>query len=120
MTYRRRYAAAPRAAAALALMVFDGGSPRALAFQWLAIRRALIDLTESLGPMPNESFEEAIDALVSIGVEGVEIEGSTGSERRRLLSAALTELAAAAGRLSDRLSTRHFSHLDRDILMVST
>jgi uncharacterized circularly permuted ATP-grasp superfamily protein/uncharacterized alpha-E superfamily protein len=120
MTYRRRYAAAPRPAAALALMIFDGGSPRALAFQWLAIRRALIDLAESLGAMPNEAFEQAVDGLVAVGVEGIEVEGSAGAAQRRRLSVALAELGSAAGQLSDRLSLRHFSHVDRDLQMVTT
>ncbi len=39
--------------------------------------------------------------------------------RRKLLSAALAELAASAARTSDRLASRHFSLLELDLQTVS-
>jgi hypothetical protein len=48
----------------------------------------------------------------------VEEEGERGAQRRGLLAAGLSELAAAAGRQSDRLALRHFTLVDVDLHMV--
>jgi hypothetical protein len=56
--------------------------------------------------------------LGAIGPAGVEDEGERGAERRHLIAAALSGLAAAAGRQSDRLALRHFSLVDVDLHMV--
>jgi hypothetical protein len=58
--------------------------------------------------------------LAAIGTAGVEDEGQPGAQRRALLSAALTALAVAAGRHSDRLALRHFSLVDVDLHAVVT
>ncbi|MFI4914096.1 MAG: circularly permuted type 2 ATP-grasp protein [Steroidobacterales bacterium] len=120
MTYRRRYVAAPQADAALQLLIFDEGTPRALAFQWHAIHRTLSDLANSLGAMPEEQLEEPVAQLLAVGTAGTGEQGEHGEARRQLLAAALSVLGTAAGRLSDRLSMRHFSHVDFDLLMVAT
>jgi hypothetical protein len=64
-------------------------------------------------------FELAIERLVALGVQGVDDE-LNGEDRWRQLAAALSGLAEAAGHLSDRLTTRHFSHLDLDVCLVAT
>jgi hypothetical protein len=58
--------------------------------------------------------------LAAIGTAGVEDEAEPGAQRRRLISAALTALAAAAGRHSDRLALRHFSLVDVDLHTVAS
>jgi uncharacterized circularly permuted ATP-grasp superfamily protein/uncharacterized alpha-E superfamily protein len=121
ITYRTRYVSTPKLAPVLQLLVFDEGSPRALSFQWRAIRVALADLAESVGAAPDEPFEQAIAQLVeaTAAAAGVEEESEPGAERRQRLAAALSELAAAAARASDRLVSRHFSLIDLDLQTVA-
>ncbi len=122
ITYRTRYVAAPKLAPVLQLLVFDEGSPRALCFQWSAIRAALVDLARSVGASAEEPFEQAIAQLIEAAAStaGVEEESEAGVSRRQRLAAALAELSAAAARASDRLVSRHFSLVDRDLQMVAT
>jgi uncharacterized circularly permuted ATP-grasp superfamily protein/uncharacterized alpha-E superfamily protein len=121
ITYRTRYVSTPKLAPVLQLLVFDEGSPRALCFQWSAIRDALADLAESVGVTPEEPFEQAIAQLIEAAASaaGAEEESEAGAERRQLLAAALAELAAAAARASDRLVSRHFSLVDLDLQTVA-
>src|ERR1019366_2306091 len=86
--------------------------PRALGFQWSAIRHALADLAESLGATPDEQLEQPIAQLTETSTAGVEEGGEHGAARRQLISAALSELAGAAARVSDRLALRPFSLVD--------
>jgi len=122
ITYRARYVSTPKLAPVLQLLVFDEGSPRALCFQWTAIRQALVDLAESIGVVPEEPFDPAIAQLVeaTAWIAGAEEESEPGAERRQRLAAALAELAAAAARASDRLVSRHFSLVDLDLQAVAT
>jgi uncharacterized alpha-E superfamily protein len=122
ITYRTRYVSAPTLAPVLQLLVFDQHSPRALCFQWTAIRAALLDLAASVGATAEEPFEQAVEQLIeaTASIAGVEEESEAGAERRRMLAAALAELAAAAARSSDRLVWRHFSLVDLDLQTVTT
>jgi uncharacterized circularly permuted ATP-grasp superfamily protein/uncharacterized alpha-E superfamily protein len=119
ITYRTRYVSAPQLAPALQLLVFDQGSPRALAFQWRAIRHALTDLAQSLAAA-DEPLEQPMQQLSALSITDVEHEGERGGDCRKRFSAALAELAAAAARVSERLARRHFSLLDRDLHTVSS
>ncbi|MGA8705865.1 MAG: circularly permuted type 2 ATP-grasp protein [Steroidobacteraceae bacterium] len=122
ITYRTRYVAAPKLTPVLQLLVFDQASPRALCFQWSAIRTALADLARSVGAVAEEPFELAIAQLIeaTASTAGVEEESEAGVGRRQRLAAALAELSHAAARASDRLVSRHFSLVDRDLQTVST
>jgi uncharacterized circularly permuted ATP-grasp superfamily protein/uncharacterized alpha-E superfamily protein len=121
ITYRTRYVATPQLAPVLQLLIFEPASPRALAFQWRVLRDTLAALAESLSTQPAEPLEDDPMAnLAAIGTAGVEDEGNAGAERRGLLSAALTALAAAAGGYSDRLALRHFSLVDVDLHAVAS
>jgi uncharacterized alpha-E superfamily protein len=120
ISYRTRYAATPQLAPALQLLVFEAASPRALCFQWLAIRSTLSDLAESLGGVPDTQLEAPIAHLVSLSSATVEAQGERGGENRHAMAAALSELAAAAGRLSERLALRHFSLVDLDLQTVAS
>jgi uncharacterized circularly permuted ATP-grasp superfamily protein/uncharacterized alpha-E superfamily protein len=119
ITYRARYVATPQLAPALRLLIFEDGSPRALAYQWRKVGATLDDLAVSIGSMTDEQLDDAVAQLKAIGTEGVEDEGEQGAERRRLVSEALSGLAATAGRLSDRLALRHFSLVDSDVHLVA-
>ncbi len=120
ITYRTRHVSAPRLEPTLQLLIFDQSSPRALAFQWCAIRDTLADLARSLGAVPDEQLEQPVAQVTALGTAGVEEDSEHGAQRRRALSAALAALAADAGRLSDRLAMRHFSLLDLDLHTVAT
>jgi uncharacterized circularly permuted ATP-grasp superfamily protein/uncharacterized alpha-E superfamily protein len=115
ITYRTRYVATPQLASVLQLLIFEPTSPRALAFQWRVLCDALAALAESLSAPPAEQIEDPMAKLDAIGTAGVEDEGALGAERRALIVAGLTALAAAAGRHSDRLALRHFSLVDVDL-----
>ncbi len=119
ITYRTRYVSTPQLASVLQLLVLDQGSPRALGFQCSAISHALSDLAESLGAAADEQHEQPLAQLAELSTAGVEEEGEHGMMRRKLLSAALAELAASAARTSDRLASRHFSLLELDLQSVS-
>ena len=120
ITYRTRYVSTPRLQPVLEMLIFEESSPRALAFQWQAIRHTLADLAQSLGSVPDDQLEEPVAQLSAIATAGVEDSGAHGAARRQLLSASLSVLAASAGRLSDRLALRHFSHVDLDLQTVAT
>jgi uncharacterized circularly permuted ATP-grasp superfamily protein/uncharacterized alpha-E superfamily protein len=122
ITYRTRYVSAPKLAPVLQLLVFDEHSPRALCFQWTAIRAALMDLAASVGASAEEPFEQAIAQLIAAtaSIAGVGEESQAGAGRRQVLAAALSDLAAAAARSSDRLVWRHFSLVDLDLQTVAT
>jgi uncharacterized circularly permuted ATP-grasp superfamily protein/uncharacterized alpha-E superfamily protein len=115
ITYRTRYVATPQLAPVLQLLIFEQASPRSLAFQWRVLGDTLAALAESLSAPPGEQIEDPMAILAAIGTAGVEEEGEPGAQRRRVISAALTALAAAAGRHSDRLALRHFSLVDVDL-----
>jgi len=120
ITYRTRYVATPQLAPVLQLLIFELSSPRALAFQWRALRDTLAELAESLSTQADEALEDPMAKLAAIGTAGIEDEGKPGAERRALLSAALKGLAQAAGRHSDRLALRHFSLVDVDLHAVAS
>jgi uncharacterized circularly permuted ATP-grasp superfamily protein/uncharacterized alpha-E superfamily protein len=120
ITYRTRYAATPQLAPVLQLLVFEEASPRALRFQWLAIERTLSDLAQSLGALPDTQLEQPIARLVGMVGAPIEDEGQAGDALRQSMSEALSELAVAAGRLSERLALRHFSFVDLDLQTVAS
>jgi uncharacterized alpha-E superfamily protein len=120
ITYRTRYVSTPQLASVLQLLIFDQGSPRALAFQWSAILDALADLNASVGAVPDEPPEQPIAQLAALCTGDIEQENPLGAERRQALSEALSGLAAEAARVSDRLVSRHFSLVDLDLHAVAT
>jgi len=120
ITYRTRYVSTPQLAPVLQLLVFDEGSPRALGYQWSAIRHALTDLADSLGAAPDEQLELPPVQLSELSTVGVEEEAEQGAECRKLISAALSQMAQAAAQVSHRLALRHFSLVDLDLHTVAT
>lgn len=123
ITYRTRYLATPRLAPALELLVRDSGNPHALAFQAVAIHDALARLARSLGSAPDFAIERALDdalaPLLELDLGTLEGEGHGAMAARQAFATRLDALAAVAGRLSDRLSLRHFSHVKSDIHTVA-
>jgi uncharacterized alpha-E superfamily protein len=123
ITYRTRYLATPRLGPALDLLVRDGSNPRALAFQVLAIQDLLQRLAKSLGATGERTLESQfpqwLQPLLEIDLGTLEGEGHGAQAARSAFASGLDSLAAAAGRLSDVLASRHFSHVKSDMHTVA-
>jgi uncharacterized circularly permuted ATP-grasp superfamily protein/uncharacterized alpha-E superfamily protein len=119
ITYRTRYLASPRLAPTVDLLVFDQSNPRALAFQWHAIDYSLLRVASSLGGTPDETLDEAVGAVESLQLASLEGDSARAERARQTLAGHLETLATDAGRLSDRLSLKHFSLIDSDLRMVA-
>jgi uncharacterized alpha-E superfamily protein len=119
ITYRTRYLAAPRLGATMDLLVFDQTNPRALAFQWQAIEQSLVRVAVSLGGSPDDSLDEAVALVEEMQLSAIEGDSPRALRARQSLAAQMAGLAAAAGRLSDRLSLKHFTLIDAEIRMVA-
>jgi uncharacterized circularly permuted ATP-grasp superfamily protein/uncharacterized alpha-E superfamily protein len=119
ITYRTRYLAAPRLGPTVDLLVFDQTNPRALAFQWHAIEHSLVRVAVSLGGAPDDTLDEAVALVEEMQLSAIEGESARAVRARQSLSEALMELSTAAGRLSDRLSLKHFSLIDDEFHTVA-
>jgi uncharacterized circularly permuted ATP-grasp superfamily protein/uncharacterized alpha-E superfamily protein len=119
ITYRTRYLAAPRLGSTIDLLVFDQTNPRALAFQWHAIEHSLVRVAASLGGAPDDSLDEAVALVEEMQLSGIEGDSSRALRARQALADQLAALSAATGRLSDRLSLKHFSLIDAGMRTVA-
>jgi uncharacterized circularly permuted ATP-grasp superfamily protein/uncharacterized alpha-E superfamily protein len=119
ITYRTRYRAAPVWDPVIDLLVYDARNPRALAFQWQAIEGLVADLAESLGLESQRTLTESIAALAAVRGNHLGGESELARAARRQLAQALMQLNGAAGRLSDELTSQHFSHVEFDLRAVS-
>jgi uncharacterized alpha-E superfamily protein len=119
ITFRTRYLASPRLAPTIDLLVFDQSNPRALAFQWQAIDHSLLRVASSLGGTPDDTLDEAVGAVEELQLTAIDGDSARAERARQALAERLEALAAAAGRLSDRLSLKHFSLIDSDLRMVA-
>jgi uncharacterized circularly permuted ATP-grasp superfamily protein/uncharacterized alpha-E superfamily protein len=120
ITYRTRYVSTPQLAPVLQLLVFEDGSPRALAYQWRKIGRTLGDLAKSIGAIADPELDEPAAQLRAVGTDGLEDEDELGADRRQQMAAALIALATAAGRVSDRIALRYFSLVEADVHTVAS
>ena len=116
ITYRTRHFSAPRLGPVIQLLVYDASNPRALAFQWHKIGRTLGDLAVPLGTAVDNDLQGPIAALRGFDAESLSRTRSGTSELAHLLQA----LASGAAQLAERLSRRHFSHIERDLHTVAT
>jgi uncharacterized circularly permuted ATP-grasp superfamily protein/uncharacterized alpha-E superfamily protein len=112
ITYRARYLAAPRLGSTIDLLVFDQTNPRALAFQWHAIEYSLVRVAASLGGAPDDTLDEAVALVEEMQLSAIEGDSARAVRARQGLAEQLSGLGMAAGRLSDRLSLKHFSLID--------
>jgi uncharacterized alpha-E superfamily protein len=119
ITYRTRYLASPQLAATIDLLVYDASNPRALAFQWQEIEHSLLRIASSLGGTPDESLNEAVALVQELQLNGLDGDGPRALRARESLSVQLNALAVAAGRLSDRISLKHFSLIEAPLRMVA-
>ena len=119
ITYRTRYLAAPRLGSTVDLLVFDQTNPRALAFQWHAIEYSLVRVAASLGGAPDDTLDEAVAFVEEMQLSAIEGDSARAVRARQGLAEQLSGLGMAAGRLSDRLSLKHFSLIDLKTSMVA-
>jgi uncharacterized alpha-E superfamily protein len=119
ITYRTRYLALPRLGSTIDLLVFDPSNPRALAFQWDAIENSLVRVAASLGGSADNVLDETVASVREMELSDIDGDSARALRARQLLAAQLGALAAAAGKLSDRLSLKHFSHIDFETRTVA-
>ena len=119
ITYRTRYRAPPAWDTTIELLVYDEKNPRALAFQWRAINTLLIEVGESLGTQPQETLYEPISDLIGLKYANFGSDLDLAQASRRILARALQDLHAAAGLLSEQLTSQHFSHIEFELRAVS-
>ncbi len=119
ITYRSRYLASPLLGSTVDLLVFDKTNPRALAYQWGHIEYSLVRIAASLGGSPDDTLDEAVAVVAQMELQAIDGDSARAVRARQALAAQLDVLSAAAGRLSDRLSLKHFSLIDVETRTVA-
>ncbi len=119
ITYRTRYLASPLLGSTVDLLVFDKTNPRALAYQWSHMRYSLVRIAASLGGTPDDSIDDAVAGVEQMEVTSIDGESGRAMRARQTLAEQLNALAHAAGKLSDRLSLKHFSLIDIEMRTVA-
>jgi uncharacterized circularly permuted ATP-grasp superfamily protein/uncharacterized alpha-E superfamily protein len=119
ITYRTRYLASPLLGSTIDLLVFDKTNPRALAYQWNHMQYSLVRIAASLGGTPDDSIDEAVAGVEQLELAAVDGDSARAGRARETLAQQLDTLASAAGRLSDRLSLKHFSLIDIETRTVA-
>ena len=119
VAYRTRYVDQPRIVPVLQLLVRDPKNPRSIAYLGDQVADVLAALRESAGELPAEFFDAARADLQEIDFGALEGTGYNALAARQTFAERLQGIAAAAARLSDRLSMKHFSHTDVDLHTVA-
>jgi len=119
ITYRTRYLASPQLAATVDLLVYDASNPRALAFQWQEIELSLLRIAVSLGGTPDDTLNESVALVQELQLAALDGDSPRAVRARESLGRQLNALAAAGGRLSDRISLKHFSLIEAPLRMVA-
>lgn len=116
--YRTRYVDRPRWSGVLQLLLRDAKNPRSVSFLAQETARLVAVLAERGGELASTQLQALSEDLRDMDFGVVEGAGFTPAAARRDLRERLTELAAEALQLSDRLSMRHFSHTERAVQAV--
>ncbi len=119
ITYRTRYLASPLLGSTIDLLVFDKTNPKALAYQWNHMQYSLVRIAASLGGNPDDGIDEAVASVEQMELAAVDGDSARAIRARQALSEQLDTLAGAAGKLSDRLSLKHFSLIGIEMRMVA-
>ncbi len=120
IAYRSRYLSSPRLGLVLDLLLREPANPRAVSHQRRAIRQELLQLAEVFDVSVDAKLNQPISAVLDADFGVLEGDGQGASFARQSLSARLFELSAVVRRVSDDLSLRHFSHVEREQHMVET
>jgi uncharacterized circularly permuted ATP-grasp superfamily protein/uncharacterized alpha-E superfamily protein len=119
ITYRTRYLASPLLSSTMDLLVFDKTNPRALAYQWNHLEYSLVRIAASLGGSPDDTLDEAVANVAQLELSAIDGVSPRATRARQTLGEQLDVLAGAAGKLSDRLSLKHFSLIDVETRTVA-
>jgi uncharacterized circularly permuted ATP-grasp superfamily protein/uncharacterized alpha-E superfamily protein len=119
ITYRSRYLASPLLGSTIDVLVFDKTNPRALAYQWNHIEYSLVRIAASLGGSPDDTLDDAVGIVAQMELSAVDGDSARAMRARQALAEQLQALASAAGKLSDRLSLKHFSLIDVETRTVA-
>jgi hypothetical protein len=76
-------------------------------------------MAASLGGAPDDTLDEAVALVEELQLNDIEGDSARAVRARQGLAEQLNGLAAAAGRLSDRLSLKYFSHIDDGMRTVA-
>ncbi len=120
IAYRSRYLSSPRLGLVLDLLLREPANPRSVSHQRRAIRQELLQLAEVFDVSVDAKLNQPIAAVLDADFGALEGDGQGASYARQSLSARLLELSAVVRRVSDDLSLRHFSHVEREQHMVET
>jgi uncharacterized alpha-E superfamily protein len=112
--YRSRYVVSPRLAPLVDLLVRDSEHPRALCHLSQGIEQDLTALAHSLNTFCEDALQAPLPVLTDDSLLVLEGDDPLSKAERQALATRLRALASDAGRLSDRLSLRHFSHISLD------
>lgn len=118
--YRSRYLSSPRLGLVLDLLLREPANPRSVSYQRRAIRQELSQLAEIFDVSVDTKLNQPIAVVLDADFGALEGDGQGASYARQSLSARLTDISAAVRRVSDDLSLRHFSHVEREQRMVET
>jgi hypothetical protein len=83
------------------------------------VNTLLIEVAESLGTRPQDTLYEPIEDLIALKEHPPADDPAAAEASRRILSASLKELNAAAAQISDQLTSQHFSHVDFELKAVT-
>jgi hypothetical protein len=79
----------------------------------------MVRVSASLGGAPDDSLHAAVAAVGEMQLTALDGDSARAARARQGLAEQLEELSAAAGRLSDRLSLKHFSLMETAIRTVA-
>jgi hypothetical protein len=79
----------------------------------------LVRIAASLGGAPDDTLDEAVALVEEMQLNGIEGDSSRAVRARQALGEQLLGLSAAASKLSDRLSLKHFTLIDAEIRTVA-
>ncbi|MFT3906168.1 MAG: circularly permuted type 2 ATP-grasp protein [Steroidobacteraceae bacterium] len=119
ITYRTRYMATPQLGAVLQLVAFDDSNPRGVSFQCGELQKASAELAQALGQPFEDVIEAPLAQLRACELARIDGRSELAIEQRQRFAAALIALDGATVRCSDRLSQRHFSHVDGSLQTVA-
>jgi hypothetical protein len=79
----------------------------------------LVRVAASLGGAADDTLDEAVALVEEMQLSAIEGDSTRAVRARQGLAEQLNGLSMAAGRLSDRLSLKHFSHIDVETSTVA-
>lgn len=116
ITYRTRYLSAPQLSAVISLLVLDEDNPRAVGFQCVTLLDSLKRLAAALGGQADDLLLAPMQALRDVDLNA--LNDRQASAERIALAGLLEGLSNSAASVSDRLTMRHFNHVDMHMVAV--